>query len=213
MRFKSGYILSIILAVTLISNNVFSQHITLNAQESRKHFNLLFEPESVTNSTTPFAVGAAILIYLVNPTFQYRDSKLFAGLTKEISVGFGKLGEHRMSFEYSFIFSGNIEHHVRLGYKYDYLLEDLRPSNMLQGTTVLTFGAGYFTDFRGNAVFPEIAFGYSLRNHKLLFYPHLKLRHTFALTKEMKDVTDFSFGLMFGIANPFSDLKIRRNYK
>ncbi len=83
---------------------------------------------------------------------------------------------------------------------------------MLQGTSVISAGAGYYTDFNSNGIFPEITYGYSIRNHKLLFYPHIKLRHTFITDKEKPDITDLSFGIILGIANPFIDLDIRRKY-
>jgi len=61
-------------------------------------------------------------------------------------------------------------------------------------------------------VFPELTYGFSLRNDKLLFYPHIKIRHTFMLSKAKPDITDISFGLIIGFANPFIDVNIRRKY-
>jgi hypothetical protein len=138
---------------------------------------------------------------------------VYAGLTKEFSIGWGKLGEHRTAFEYSMIFGGNIRHYIRFSYKYDFLLTPgIEPSHMLQGTSVFSAGAGYFTDFSGAGVFPELTYGYSIRNHKLLFYPHIKLRHTFMFNKDKADITDVSFGIILGIANPFIDVDIKRKY-
>lgn len=166
-----------------------------------------------SSSVYPISIAAAAGLYLLNPIIVFDNKKLFMGFTKEFSVGFGYFGEHRISFEYSFIVSGSIRHHLRTGYKYDILLRPgLEPSNNLQGTGVLSIGAGYFYDFDKNGAFPEVSLGYSLRNHKLLLYPHIKLRHTFMFKKDESDITDLSFGFMFGIANPFIDLKIRRKY-
>jgi len=161
----------------------------------------------------PISIGVLTAVYLLNPVVEYTSKKVYAGLTKEFSIGWGKLGEHRTSAEYSLIFGGNIRHYLRFSYKYDFLLAPgIEPSHMLQGTSVISAGAGYFTDFNGEGIFPELTYGYSIRNHKLLFYPHVKLRHTFMITKDKPDITDFSFGIILGIANPFIDVNIRRRY-
>jgi len=166
-----------------------------------------------SSSLYPVSIAAAIGLYLLNPIVIYDNKRMFMGITKEVSVGFGYFGEHRLGIEYSFIVSGQIRHHLRAGYKYDILLADnLKPSNTLQGTGVLSPGAGYFSDFDKQGAFGEITIGYSLRNHKLLIYPHVKLRHTFMFKSDNTDITDLSFGFMVGIANPFIDMKIRRNY-
>ncbi len=166
-----------------------------------------------TSSVLPVSIGVLAAIYLLNPMAEYTDKKVYAGLTKEFSIGFGKLGEHRAAIEYSMVFGGNIRHYLRFSYKYDILLAaGIEPSHMLQGTSVVSIGGGYFTDFNGTGVFPEITYGYSIRNHKLLFYPHIKLRHSFMLTKDKSDITDVSFGIILGIANPFIDVDIKRSY-
>ncbi len=166
-----------------------------------------------TSSVLPISIGVLAAIYLLNPMIEYTDRKVYAGLTKEFSIGFGKMGEHRTALEYSMIFGGSIRHYLRISYKYDIMLSPgIEPSHMLQGTSVVSIGAGYFTDFKGKGIFPEISYGYSIRNHKLLFFPHIKLRHTFMLTKDKSDITDFSFGVILGIANPFIDVDIKRKY-
>jgi len=158
------------------------------------------------------SIGVASILYFINPIILYEDEKIYAGLTKELSIGYGKFGEHRLAFEYSFVFTGNISHHLRFSYKYDLLLKDnIKPSNTLQTTSVLSLGGGYFTNFNKQGVFPELTYGYSVRNHKLLIFPHVKIRHTFMFKKEDTDITDISFGVILGIANPFIDVKIRRN--
>ncbi|NOS83680.1 MAG: hypothetical protein HOP31_00940 [Ignavibacteria bacterium] len=184
----------------------------LKLKNSEKEYKLP-DHSSKTSSVLPISIGVLAAIYLLNPMVAYTDKKVYAGLTKEFSIGFGKLGEHRTAIEYSMIFGGNIRHYLRFSYKYDILMADgIKPSHMLQGTGVFSVGAGYFTDFDGKGVFPEITYGYSIRNHKLLFYPHVKLRHTFMLTKDKSDMTDISFGIILGIANPFIDVDIRRKY-
>ena len=168
---------------------------------------------TLETSSSSLYVGAGALLYFLNPIVIYENKRFYAGITKELSVGYGKLGQHRFAFEYSFIFSGNISHHVRFSYKYDLLLNDkIEPSHNLQGTGVVSLGAGFFTNFDKSGVFPELTFGYSLRNHKLLIYPHIKIRHTFMFHKIDSDITDISFGIILGLANPFNDVNIRREY-
>jgi hypothetical protein len=165
------------------------------------------------SSITTLSMGIGAILYLINPIVLYDNKKIYAGVTKELSVGFGKLGEHRFAFEYSFVFSGNISNHLRFSYKYDFLLkEKIEPSHILQGTGVLSPGAGYFTNFNKTGIFPELTFGYAIRNHKILIFPNFKVRHTFMFNKNDTDITDISFGIILGIANPFIDVNIKRNY-
>ena len=166
-----------------------------------------------SSSFVPISIGFGVLMYVINPIVLYDNKKVYAGITKEFSVGFGKLGEHRFGIEYSFIFAGNISNHLRFSYKYDLLLKDnIKPSHSLQGTGVISIGGGYFTDFSKHGFFPELTFGYSLRNHKILIFPNVKIRHTFMFRKADSDITDFSFGIILGIANPFIDVDIKRRY-
>lgn len=197
----------IVILLALACSNLFSQF-TLN-----KSFNL-YEKKSKSSTVLPISIGVLAVAYMLNPIVIYTEKKVYLGITKEFSVGWGKLGEHRTAMEYSMIFAGNIKHYMRFSYKYDFLLEKgIQPSHMLQGTAVLSAGAGYFTDFRGKGgVFPELSYGYSIRNHKLLFFPHIKLRHTFMLNKDQSDITDISFGIILGIANPFINVDIKRRY-
>lgn len=185
-------------------NQSFNQPISLQNKHTTK--------TSPTSMTT-ISLGIGAILYLINPVVLYENKKIYMGITKELSVGYGKFGEHRFAFEYSFVFTGNISNDFRLSYKYDLLLkEKIEPSHMLQGTSVLSLGAGYFTNFHKQGIFPEVTFGYSLRNHKILIYPHIKIRHTFMFKKEDSDITDISFGIILGLANPFNDVVIKRDY-
>lgn len=193
-----------IVLIFLIYTNLYSQ-INQEINQSKT----LASPSSMTT----LSIGIGAILYLINPIILYEDKKIFMGLTKELSVGYGKLGEHRFAFEYSFVFTGHISNHFRLSYKYDLLLkEKIEPSHMLQGTGVLSLGGGCFTNLSKQGAFPEVTFGYSLRNHKLLIYPHMKIRHTFMFRKIDSDITDISFGLIIGFANPFNKVVIRRDY-
>ncbi len=202
-------VLLIPVVILVISAPLSAQ--TPDANQYKEEFSLTYN-KTKTSSLLPVAFGVAAVLYLINPILMYEDKKLYAGITKEISVGWGKLGEHRTAFEYSLIFGGNIRNLVRLSYKYDFLLAGIEPSHILQGSSTLSIGGGYYTDFNGGGAFPEITYGYSIRNHKLLFYPHVKIRHTFMFNKSKSDNTDLSFGIIIGFANPFINVHIRRKY-
>lgn len=200
------------LLMFIVCFNSFSQQInSIQSVLESKH--RLLNRTKASSSVLPISIGVLTAVYLLNPIAEYTNRKMYAGLTKEVSIGWGKLGEHRTAAEYTMIFAGNIRNYLRLSYKYDFLLaKGIEPSHMLQGTGVVSLGGGYFTDFNGNGFFPEITYGYSIRNHKLLFYPHIKFRHTFMFDKSKADITDISFGIILGIANPFIDVNIRRKY-
>jgi hypothetical protein len=191
--------------IFLHTANVCSQVLPVNFANS---FYPGKEKLETGNSTLPIGIGVASFLYLLNPIAIFQNDRIGGGLTKEISLGFGYFGEHRFAAEYSYIFREGSSSHFRLGYKYDILLKDkLRPSNLLQGTSVISLGASYFYDLEYHGVSPEISYGYSIRNDKLLIYPNLKLRYTYI--PEGASMVDFSLGFMIGFANPFIDLKIR----
>ena len=209
MEKKYKKFIFIIFIIIFLWSNTYSQQIyePFNRISHYKHFK-----QSSGSSFLPVSIAAAGIFYLINPILLYENKKLFAGITKEFSIGFGDFGEHRLAGEYSLILGGNVKHYIRFSYKYDLLLKDnIKPSHMFQGTSVLSLGAGYFTDFNGKGIFPEVTYGYSIRNHKLLFYPHVKIRYTYMFGKDKIDKADISFGIIFGIANPFIDVNIRRD--
>jgi len=211
-------LLKIILTLLIVVysyNDIFPQIINYSSLTcsnfSRKtSTNLLDKKKEVASPTLPLSIGLISILYLINPIILLEDKRVSAGLMKEISLGFGYFGEYRIGVDYSIIFREYQRNHLRLSLKYDILLKDIEPSNMLQGTSVLSIGGGYFTDFDGCGFFPELSYGYSIRNDKFLFYPHLKLRYTIMTEKYKSNITDFSFGIIIGFANPFIDLKIRK---
>jgi len=150
-------IIFILLIYTFTCHDIIPQVIdNSNQEKSSKPF---LRKNETANQTLPLAIGILSIFYFVNPIILYEDEKVSAGLTKELSLGFGNFGEYRIGFEYSLIFRGYQKNHVRLSVKYDNLLNNIEPSNMLQGTPVLSIGAGYFTDFDNHGFFPEISYG------------------------------------------------------
>ncbi len=211
--------LNLILKETLGTRNaLYNSRIIKTILEKKDYFSnpslrsySFKDKTQITSSTLPIALGVAGFLYLLNPIVLFENDKIALGITKEISLGFGYFGQHRASFEYSYIFRKDLNSFVRLGYKYDILLEPgLEPSHLLQGTPVISVGGGVFTNFSHNGYFAESSYGYSIRNDKFLFYPSAKLRFTYI--HNGANIIDFSFGIIIGLANPFIDLKIRRTY-
>jgi len=164
------------------------------------------------NPTKVFVYSLAAFLYLLNPDILYENNKIALGITKEVSVGFGYFGENRITLEYSVIFRSIDKGALRAGFSKDFLLSNLQPSNNIQTSAAVSPGISYFTNFSDIGISFQTAYGYSIRNHKILIYPHVKLRYTEIFSKSKSNIFDFSFGIMIGIANPFKDLHIRRSY-
>ena len=145
------------------------------------------------------------IAYLANPVMSVEiNGKLRWGWTKEISLGFGELGQYRTSVEYTYLDREHSKNMIRAATKYDFLLRSkINKKRDPVKTSVLTLGGGYFTDFDKYGFFPELSYGYSFRDSRWLIYPYMKLRYTFV--SNAPDLADFSFGLIFGFGNPFAD--------
>ncbi|MFA5011073.1 MAG: hypothetical protein WC644_03870 [Ignavibacteria bacterium] len=199
--------LFIILVFINSSNSLFCQSLEKYDLSNKNSFSV----SKTADSFLPYSIVFASIIYLLNPIILFENDRINLGFNKEFSVGFGHFGEHRISADYAYIFREENTQHFRLGYKYDYLLKDIEPSNTLQTSSAVTFGLSYFTDFSLSGISPEIGIGYSIRNNKLLIYPNAKFR--FTLMQDLKgNLFDFSFGVMFGIANPFTGSKVRKKF-
>ena len=207
---KKLFILNTVLLFFIVNNIVYTQFNSDNFSFPVNKNNSFYKADKseTSNATLPLVIGTLSFLYLFNPIVLFQNDKIAGGLTKEFSVGFGDFGENRISIDYSYLFISDKKSTVRAGLKHDFLLKTgIKPSNMLQGTSVISLGAGYYTNFTNTGYFPEISYGYSIRNFKLLFYPNLKVRYTFVVNGS--DVLDFSTGITIGIANPFIESKIR----
>lgn len=198
----------LLVLIFILSNKViFSQDITplfdlkINSPK---------EKTESANSTLPIAIGVASFLYLFNPVVLIENDKIAFGFTKELSLGFGYFGQHRISAEYSYIFVNSLKSRLFVGFTEDILLKKIKPSNTMQGTSVIALGSGYFTNFDRSGVYGDVSYGYSIRNDKVLFFPSVKLRFTYV--HNGSDILDVSAGIVIGLANPFMDLKIRRKY-
>lgn len=202
--------LSLIKPLNSINNSAFKKF-SANYPPVGNNF-LRRDKTQTTSSTFPIAIGVASFLYLFNPIVLFENDKIALGFTKEASIGFGPFGEHRFSFEYSYIFRKDLNSNIRAGYKYDILLQPgIQPSNIMQGSTTISLGGGYFNNFSRPGYFAETTYGYSIRNDKILFYPSIKFRYTYVV--KGSDIYDLSLGIIIGIANPFIDLKIRNKHE
>lgn len=144
---------------------------------------------------------AFILAVTVNPELLFENKKFYFGLTREITLGFGKIAEYRVSGEYTYIFRDSLKHHLRVSAKYD-ILSKRSESEWLRPRVAFSIGAGYFRDGNGDGIFPEVTAGYRFDESKYILYPYVKLRHTFMLTKNKPGITDLSLGMIMGL-KPF----------
>ena len=200
-----------VIVICIYTNStIFSQDISPLSGINLK-INKPVDKNENANSTLPISITVASFLYLFNPIVLLENDKIAFGFTKEFSVGFGYFGQNRLAIEYSYIFVNSLKSRIYAGYKHDILLKKgIKPSNMMQGTSALSFGAGYFTNFSNSGFFGESSYGYSIRNDKVLIYPSFKLRYTYL--PNGSDILDASIGIIIGLANPFIDLDIRRKY-
>lgn len=145
-------------------------------------------------------VGTIFIFALVNPELVIENKKVYFGLTREISIGFGKEHAIRASFEYSYIFRHSLKSHFRYSLKYDIQSTSLG-GQWKDFYGVINAGVGFFQDLQGNGIFPELSLGLRFGGNPgkpfLYLYP-LKIRHTFMFNKDKPENTDFSIGVMFG---------------
>lgn len=173
-----------------VNPTLFSNQIKLKENTS---FNLSYKK---TDNPT-FALGVLIALIVVNPIIELEDKKFYFGLTRELTLVFGKPGSLRLSFEYSYIFKNENRSQFRLSAKYD-ILSKLHRGEWLSDRTFYSFGFGYYKDKTGEGIFPELAAGFRLGEGDFILQPYAKLRHTFMITKYKPGITDFSVGAILG---------------
>src|SRR5438034_3452050 len=88
-------------------------------------------------------LGTILFIMVVNPELIYENKKLYFGITRELTLGFGKYGAFRTSFEYSYIFRNELKSQFRTSLKYD-ILGEFHRSEFLSTRSFFSIGAGYF---------------------------------------------------------------------
>jgi len=90
-----------LLIVTYTNNDIFPQIVndsSLTGSDFSKQTstNLLYQKKEVASPTLPLAIGLVSIFYFINPVILLENNRVSAGLTKEISLGFGYFGEYRI---------------------------------------------------------------------------------------------------------------------
>ena len=188
-------LLLIILSSLSCSTLVYSQS---EPQKSFKSNNYLAELHLKTEEHG-MAVGltALLIASILNPIIIYENKKVFVGITREISLGFGKYNSFRISGEFSYIFRDENRAQFRASMKYD-VLSRVSKGEFVSSKSFLAIGGGYFVDKTGKGIFPEVTFGFQMGADSFLFIPYIRLRHSFMITKDKPDITDFSLGASIG---------------
>jgi len=155
--------------------------------ETKLHSPLNYSSAS-SNTVNSIVITALILI---NPDIVIENSKVYFGLTKEISVGKFPFG--RAAFEYTFLFGNIHKNNFRISYFFDI------PVFASGGNSVLMLspGFGYYTDTEKSGLCPQLAFGImsnSSFGKEIKIHPYIKFRKTFIKGKENPDFMDISLG-------------------
>jgi len=134
------------------------------------------------------AGDVALALFPFNPILMIDNKKFYAGITKEVSLGFIPYG--RLSAEYSLVFRETHLNQLRFSYNYDFVMEAADFAALL-----LTAGGGYFTDFEKEGYFPQAALAILFPiTDGIATNPYIKFRYTF-VNDNKGDVYDFSLGL------------------
>lgn len=160
---------------------------TALSQFSLPSLSINAKDKSVTGSTANLG-EVALAVFPLNPILMIEGKKFYAGITKEIALGFFPYG--RVATEYSLIFRETRVNHLRFSYNYDFPIEvgDF-------AAFMISVGGGYFTDFNKQGYFPQASFSLLIAfTDNLATNPYFKLRHTFMKDKEESDISDVSFG-------------------
>ena len=191
----------IVFSLFFLLSSIYSQNmVTLNQNiPVTPHINLRNNYlHNTQGATDPMIFIGALLIVFATPTVVYENKKIYFGLSRELSLAFGPIGEFRVSAEYSYIFRSALKHHFRASVKYD-ILSNLSKGDWLDDRGFLSIGAGYFVDSEGSGIPAEISAGYRIGGEGSFYlYPAIKLRHTFMTKKDKPDNTDFSLGMAIG---------------
>jgi hypothetical protein len=179
---------------TLLAQNSVLQvpHLKLKDTGLKESYNDIESVRLYKSSELPIgAIIAGVPLIFINPILVFEDKKVFWGLTKEIS--FSSLHFGRFAFEYSFLFRTFNKNHLRFSYNYDFMSQ--------QGTTwvysVVSAGAGYFTDTENKGAFVQTSLGFFVPTPLMFFHIYLKYRFTKIFKEGKSDIHDISLGTGF----------------
>jgi hypothetical protein len=175
-----------------VSNVAFSQSVynIRGMAPNYKFENLKKNTSRPEFVNTPLFTILSITAMLINPEVLYENKKVEFGLTKEISLAVFPLG--RLAFEYSYIFRGYSQNHLRLSYNYDfYKARDIVAYGFSPG-------AGYFSDTKLSGYFFQASYGFlipAFESMNLALHPYLKIRYTVVPRETVHNFADISLGL------------------
>ncbi len=159
-------------------------------QSDHKQFKLDFPRSlnSINSGTSEEGLTTLALLFPINPIFMLEGKRFYAGITKEFSIGIVNYG--RVAAEYSLIFRETKLNQLRFSYNYDFPLEvDI-------AAILLTFGAGFFTDFYKQGYFPQASFSLLIAlDNNIGVNTYVKVRNTFMTESDESDIFDISLGL------------------
>ncbi len=191
--------LAVFLPFFLVLENTFSQVQESNEKKdvSGLHSLSTGRKHVLSDKHGELIFTGAIVILIATPTLVLENKKVYFGLSRELSLAFGKNAEFRISSEYTFIFRRNLKHQFRAAVKYD-ILAELDRGEWFSTREFISIGAGYFLDEEGIGIPAEISAGIRVGEESYYLYPYVKLRHTFMTRKVKPDNTDFSLGMAIG---------------
>jgi hypothetical protein len=169
---------------------IFESGNTQTLQSFQKEKLSLNSFPSVANSISKESPADALwLLFPFNPMLVVENQKVYFGLTKEVSFGIARIGN--IAAEYSYIFREERKNHLRFSYNYEFLA-----SGSDFAVFLVTFGAGYFTDFNKKGFFPQTGLNLLLVLYEnVCVAPYVKARYTIMTKKEESNIFDFSLGL------------------
>lgn len=140
-------------------------------------------------NTSLNTLGIVSVLFPLNPILLIENKKFYAGITKEFSLIFYPLG--RLAAEYSLIFRKTDLNQLRFSYNFDIPIETADFAAFL-----LSFGGGYFTDFKKYGFFPQASVSLLVpASDNIAVNAYFKVRNTFVNKDMGSDIFDVSFGL------------------
>lgn len=185
------------LLVLLMSQDAFSQGLQNYGEKNVICLSLSPGRTALSDKTGELIFTGAIVILVATPTLILENKKVYFGLSRELSLAFGKDAEFRVSAEYTFVFRRNLKHQFRTAVKYD-ILAELDRGEWFSTREYISIGAGYFLDEEGIGIPAEISAGIRVDEENWYLYPYAKLRHTFMTRKIKPDNSDISIGMGIG---------------
>lgn len=177
-------IFAIIIFLCLCNVPIFAQQYKNSSYLNDIKINNALKVNSSLNT-----LGIVSVFFPLNPILLIENKKFYVGITKEFSLIFYPVG--RLAAEYSLIFRKSDLNQLRFSYNFDIPLETADFAAFL-----LSFGGGYFTDFKKYGFFPQASVSLLVpTTDNIAVNAYFKVRETFVNQDKGSDIFDMSFGL------------------